>query len=253
MLREPDRSNTHVLLTAHSVFHQITSVAALIVHSMRKKQLKVVTTTVRHEGTYKIPHSPILAPLALISYSIVALATLISLYLYLRGAKHLLPPLQKVSIARPRPRKCLTASQLSLLMPMPVLLWAWLNACTSAFAWHLTPPMTSCAVSRRLRLKPIVLNVIATVVPLLVFALQLALVIEWPILQQRYSDNLAVLTKLMGSLSPEDRLLVAAQADTDVAFMRAQGMYQTVWGIWAAAYGLCWLVSEIHLRAIEIH
>jgi hypothetical protein len=72
--------------------------------------------------------------------------------------------------------------QLSLLLPMPMLLFAWLSACSNAFAWHLTP-MGNSKFQHYLRFKPMVLNLITWITPFAVFAVNLVLVIIWPILQ----------------------------------------------------------------------
>lgn len=76
-----------------------------------------------------------------------------------------------------------TPSQLSLLLPMPLLLFAWLSACANAFAWHLTP-LGHSKFQHRLRLRPMTLNLITWITPIFIFAVNLTLVILWPMIQQ---------------------------------------------------------------------
>lgn len=113
--------------------------------------------------------------------------------------------------------------QLSLLLPMPLLLWgeavqsqascrveadlraclatAWLSAFANAFAWHLTPN-TTCAVTRFFRLKPITLNLVCWVPPVLLFAAQMAVVNVWPDMQSRV-NALAAIAGVFGKQAQE--------------------------------------------------
>ena len=77
---------------------------------------------------------------------------------------------------------------------MPLLWWAWLSAFSNVFAWHMTPPSMSLAW-RRLRFRPIVLNLVCWLTPMVVFAAQLAVVNVWPILQDRASALDAVVCR----------------------------------------------------------
>lgn len=132
---------------------------------MRKEQRRLVQRTVRSEGVYFLPHSPILAPIMVICYATVGLATLFVLKAFLwQGSA------------------TAVIQRLSLLLPMPLLLFAWLSACANAFAWHLTP-LGNSKMQHRLRLRPMTLNLITWITPIVIFAVNLALVILWPKVQ----------------------------------------------------------------------
>lgn len=53
---------------------QSIALAALAVQLARKDQRRLVKRTSRPEGTYVLPHSPILAPVMIICYCIVGIA-----------------------------------------------------------------------------------------------------------------------------------------------------------------------------------
>lgn len=75
---------------------QIVSLAALGVQLARKDQRKLAQKTVKAEGVYFLPHSPILAPVMVSCYCIVAIATALVLRAYLwRGSA--LVVIQRVS------------------------------------------------------------------------------------------------------------------------------------------------------------
>lgn len=64
-------------------FLQAVGVAALTTQLVRKEQRRLVQKTVRSEGVYFLPHSPILAPIMVICYATVALASLFVLKAFL--------------------------------------------------------------------------------------------------------------------------------------------------------------------------
>lgn len=62
---------------------QAVGIAALTTQLVRKEQRRLVQKTVRSEGVYFLPHSPILAPIAVVCYATVGLATLFVLKAFL--------------------------------------------------------------------------------------------------------------------------------------------------------------------------
>jgi hypothetical protein len=127
---------------------------------------------------------------------------------------------------------------------MPLLMWAWLSAFSNAFAWHLTPPGSSRRL-KYLRFRPLTLNIVCWTVPLVVFAAQLALVNLWPV-KQGYANALShELTALKMTLAASDPIFLEAKAKAQQATRDAEMFYQASWGVWAAAYGACWLVRNV--------
>lgn len=62
---------------------QAVGIAALATQLARKEQRRLVQKTIRSEGVYFLPHSPILAPIMVICYATVGLATLFVLKAFL--------------------------------------------------------------------------------------------------------------------------------------------------------------------------
>ena len=77
---------------------QIISLAALGVQLARKDQRKLAQKTVKAEGVYFLPHSPILAPVMVSCYCIVAIASALVLRAYLWKGSALVV-IQRVSLS----------------------------------------------------------------------------------------------------------------------------------------------------------
>ena len=133
------------------------------------------------------------------------------------------------------------SGQLTVLLPMPLFLWAWLSAFSNAFAWHLTPPDSSKKMGLT-RFQPFTINVICWTVPIAIFAVQIALISQWPIRQGIANRKADVLATLKLSRLPDDPYLKTAANAANTALRTAEIYYQAVWGIWAGAYGTCWIV-----------
>lgn len=203
-------------------------IAALTTQLVRKEQRRLVQKTVRSEGVYFLPHSPVLAPIMVICYAIVGLAALFVLKAFLWQGS------------------AVTVTQrLSLLLPMPLLLFAWLSACANAFAWHLTP-LGHSKYQHRLRLRPMTLNLITWITPMFIFAINLTLVMIWPMVQKDARMLKARLIALEAILpdGAEEVDVLALQYKRKLR--QAEGLYQAVWAVWALAYGVCWLIYTVY-------
>ena len=135
--------------------------------------------------------------------------------------------------------------QLSLLLPMPLLLWAWLSAFANTFAWHLTPTPENRAL-RILRFKPRTLNLICWLTPMAIFAVQLALANLWPVRHAAAKAATLHYDSLRRTLEPDSAELEAAR-QIGLRLMRvAEHYYQGMWAIWAFAYGGSWVIYSTY-------
>lgn len=148
---------------------------------------------------------------------------------------------------------------------MPMLIFAWLSACANAFAWHLTP-LGNSKFQHRLRLRPMTLNLITWLMPIFIFAVNLVLVIIWPMLQAdakalkvqlsmsessqmsakgTSADVTPSLARLEAILPDDDPQLDQLTLRYTRKLRQSEGIYQAVWAVWALAYGVCWMVSRL--------
>lgn len=124
---------------------------------------------------------------------------------------------------------------------MPLLLWAWLSAFANTFAWHLTPT-PECRLLKLLRFKPRTLNIVCWLAPLVIFAIQLAVVNLWPIRHSSAKAATLHYETLRKTLDPTDPALETARQLGVRLMRRAETYYQGVWALWAFAYGGVWVV-----------
>lgn len=90
------------------------------------------------------------------------------------------------------------------------------------------------------------LNVICWVAPLAIFLIQLVIVGLWPIKVARSMQAAAAYAAAKGSLAAGDPRLQDALDAAYTAKRTAELYYQSSWGVWAVAYGACWVVYTIY-------